>query len=199
MRLPPLNPDALDPERRAVHDTVVALMVRNQPQIVAQDENGALVGPFAAMLHFPHLGVPALRFLAALGTEARLPAAVREVAILTTGARFNARYEIYAHEIMGAVAGLTASQVATLAIGERPGDLRPDLAVAHDVARALSGGQYLAASTYRRAVELLGHEGMGELVFLIGGYSLIAMVLNGFDVPIPDVTKAEEPQDDRST
>lgn len=186
MRLNPLTPDALDPERRAVHDTIVDLMVRGQPQIVAQDDHGALIGPFPAMLHFPRFGIPALRFLAAIGTEARLPANVREVAILTTGARFNARYEIYAHEIMAGVAGLSASEIATLAAGGRPADLGPEEAIAHDVADALARGHILPASTYARATALLGRDGVGELTFLIGGYCLISMVLNSFDAPVPD-------------
>ncbi len=190
MRLTPLIPDTLDPERRAVHDTIVDLMVGGQPQIIAQDETGALIGPFPAMLHFPRFGVPALRFLAAIGTEARLPANVREVAILTTGARFNARYEVYAHEIMAAVAGLSASQVATLAIGARPFDLTPEEAIAHDVASALTGGHILPRSTYAQAVALLGLDGLGELTFLIGGYCLISMVLDCFDAPVPDVDPA---------
>ena len=186
MRLPPLAPDLLDPERRAVHDTIVDLMVHGQPQIVAQDDHGALIGPFPAMLHFPRFGIPALRFLAAIGTEARLPARVREVAILTTGARFNARYEIYAHEIMAEVAGLSASQIATLAAGGRPADLGPEEAIAHDVANALARGHILPVSTYARATALLGRDGVGELTFLIGGYCLISMVLNSFDAPVPD-------------
>jgi 4-carboxymuconolactone decarboxylase len=138
------------------------------------------------MLHFPRFGVPALHFLAAIGTEAQLPAKVREVAILTTGACFNARYEIYAHEIMADVAGLSAGQVASLAIGVRPADLTPEEEIAHGVATALSRGQILPASTYTRAVALLGRDGLAELTFLIGGYCLISMVLNCFDVPVPD-------------
>jgi len=42
------------------------------------------------------------------------------------------------------------------------------------------------ASTYEHAVGLLGRDGFAELVFLAGGYGLIAMLLNAFDVPVPD-------------
>jgi len=191
MRLKPLTPDTLDPERRAVHDTIVELMVRRQPQIVAQNAQGALIGPFAAMLHFPRFGVPALRFLAAIGTEARLPARIREVAILTVGAHFHARYEIYAHEIMAAVAGLSELQIAILAIGRCPAGLTPEETIAHDMATVLAGGQTLPASTYARAVALLGLDGVGELTFLISGYCLISMALNCFDVPVPDADTPE--------
>lgn len=186
MRLAKLAPEMLDPERRNVHETIVDLMSRGQSQVVAQDENGVLIGPFPAMLHFPHFGVPALKFLAAIGTEARLPGTVRETAILTVGAHFNARYEIYAHEIMGKAAGLSTSQIATLAAGERPIDLRAEEAIAHDVANALTRGHIVPASTYAHAVALLGEDGVGELVFLIGGYCLIALVLNCFDAPVPE-------------
>jgi 4-carboxymuconolactone decarboxylase len=186
MRLPPLPPETLSPELRSVHDTIVNIVAQAQPQIVVLDAQGALIGPFPPMLHFPQFGVPALSFLAAIGSEARLPNTVREVAILTVGATFNARYELYAHEIMAEVVGLSPSQVATLAAGGRPADLGDEEAIAHDVARALTTGHILPASTYKRARQILGHDGVGELVFLIGGYCLISMLLNCFDAATPE-------------
>jgi alkylhydroperoxidase/carboxymuconolactone decarboxylase family protein YurZ len=185
MRLPPLLPETLSPELREVHEGVANLVERTQQRIVAVDFQGALIGPFPAMLHFPEFGVPALLFQRALSAEAQLPKAVREVAILTVGAAFGARYELYAHEITAAEAGLSPSQIATLAAGGRPTDLSDAEALAHDVAHALVSGQILPASTYARAVELLGRQGVGELAFLIGGYCLIAVLLNCFDVPVP--------------
>lgn len=186
MRLRPLPPESLSPVLRPVHDTIVELMVRKQPQIIAEDSAGALIGPFPVMLHFPAFGIPALQFLAAIGTEAKLPPIVRETAILTVGARLNARYELYAHEIMAGVAGLDPADIATLAAGGRPSGLPDEAAIAHDVAAALISGQILSASTFERATALLGRDGVGELVFLIGGYALIAVALNAFDMPVPE-------------
>jgi 4-carboxymuconolactone decarboxylase len=185
VRLPPLLPENLDPELRAVHDTIAGLVAGSMPKVVSVDGRGALVGPYPAMLHFPTFGVPALRFLAAVSSEAQLPKTVRETAILTVGAVFNAQYELYAHEVMGDVAGLSSAQIATLASGGRPADLGDEDSIAHDVARALATGHILPASTYQRAVAAFGTDGVGELVFLIGGYCMIAMVLNCFDVPVP--------------
>lgn len=186
MRLPPLAPHALTPELRHVHDEIVALVARTQQRIVVLDAEGALIGPFPAMLRYPQFGVPALLFQRSLSAAARLPKTVREVAILTVGAAFGARYELYAHEITAAEVGLSAAQIAALAAGARPSDLRAEEAVAHDVAQVLTRGHVLPASTYTRAIELLGRDGMGELAFLVGGYCLIAMVLNAFDVPVPE-------------
>jgi 4-carboxymuconolactone decarboxylase len=186
VRLPALLPENLDPELRTVHDTIVDLVGRSMPRVVSVDAQGALIGPNPAMLHFPIFGVPALQFLAAINAKAELPRTVRETVILTVGATFNARYELYAHEIMGEAAGLSPLQIATLAAGGCPADLSDDDAIAHDIARGLATGHILPDSTYRQALDAFGRDGVGELVFLVGGYCLISMVLNCFDVPIPD-------------
>jgi 4-carboxymuconolactone decarboxylase len=186
MRLPPLSRDSLSAELREVHDGIASLVGSEQQRIVALNDDGALIGPFPAMLHYPKFGVPALLFQRALAAEARLPRTVREVAILTVGAVFGARYELYAHEITAADVGVSPAQIAILASGGRPPSLSDVEAIAHDVARALATGHTLPASTYARALELLGRDGVGELVFLISGYCQIAIVLNAFDVPVPE-------------
>jgi len=40
--------------------------------------------------------------------------------------------------------------------------------------------------TYQAALALLGERGVVDLVGLLGHYTLIAMTLNTFEVPIPD-------------
>ncbi|MFJ3772785.1 carboxymuconolactone decarboxylase family protein [Streptomyces sp. NPDC090075] len=185
MRIRPIPPDELDPALREVHDGIAGLVTEEQDRVVILDDDGALVGPFAAMLHFPTFGVPALFLQRAVAAEARLDPVVREVAILTVGGAYGARYLLYAHEQTADQVGLPAAQIATLAAGGRPSGLSDEQAVAHDVAAALTSGRILPDSTYDRATQLLGHDGVGELVFLIGSYCLIAMVLNCFDVPVP--------------
>ena len=189
MRLPPLSPETLSPELRFVHEEIAKLVARSQGQVTMLDSQGALIGPFPAMLHFPQFGVPALEFLRSLDAKASLDKRVREVAILTVGAVFGARFELYAHEIMATSFGLSPAVVATLAAAERPGELSDEEAIAYDVARTLVTGRIVPASTYKRALQLLGRNGVGELMYLIGGYCLIAMLLNGFDVPAPETGK----------
>lgn len=74
---------------------------------VYQRDDGALIGPFNAMLHFSMFGAWAWAFKA-LREHSELPKPVVQLVILVTGARFGARYEIYAHEIMAEDAGLCA-------------------------------------------------------------------------------------------
>jgi 4-carboxymuconolactone decarboxylase len=186
MRIKPLPPDTLGPELRYVHDEIAGLITRSQGQAVMLDSQGALLGPFPPMLHFPQFGIPALSFLRTLDTHATLAGTVREVAILTVGSTFGARFELYVHEIMAEVLGLSPGIVASLAAGCRPDGLNEQETITYDITHSLVTGHIVSASTYKRAVHLLGEDGVAELFFLVGGYSLIAMVLNGFDMPAPD-------------
>lgn len=188
MRIPPIPPDALSPELREVHDAIAGLVTRSQSQVSMVDAEGALLGPFAPMLHFPKYGVPALSFLRTLDMNATLARTVREVAILTVGAGFGARFELYAHEIMAEVYGLAPKIIASLSAGGHPGGLNEQEAIAHDIAHALVTGHVVPDSTYQHAVNLLGRDGTAELIFLIGGYCFIAMILNGFDMPAPETS-----------
>jgi len=186
MRIQPLSPDHLDPEIRYVHDEISSLINRSQSQVNMIDNNNALLGPFIPMLHYPQFGIPALTFLRSLDTHATLSKTVREVAILTVGGAYGARFELYAHEIMAAAFGIAPGIIAILATGGHPSGLNEQEAVAHDIANALVNGYIVPDSTYKYAVNLLGKDGVAELFFLISGYSLIAMVLNGFDIPAPE-------------
>jgi 4-carboxymuconolactone decarboxylase len=185
MRITPLTPDALSPALREVHDGIAALVGGSQRQVTMVDADGALLGPFPPMLHYPQFGVPALTFLRSLDAHATLDKAVREVAILTVGGAFGARFELYAHEIMAAAFGLSPGVIATLAAGGRPYGLTDQQAMAHDIAYLLVKGKIVPDSTYHHAVTLFGNDGVAELYFLIGGYCLIATILNGFDMPAP--------------
>lgn len=185
MRLLSLPPDSLTPELRHVHNEIASLMQRTQPRVVSTDERGALIGPFSVMLNFPQFGIPALTFQRVVSSGTGLAKTVREVAILTVGATLGARYVIYAHEITGAEVGLPNDQIATIAAGGRPDTLSAEESIAYDIAHVLASGRIVSASTYARALRLLGREAVGELVFLVSGYGMLAMLVNAFDVPVP--------------
>jgi hypothetical protein len=103
-----------------------------------------------------------------------------------TGARFRSAYEIYAHVLVAEARGLPDERIATIVAGQRPNDLTREEAVAYDVAAALVSGGLLPELTYRQAVALLKESGTAELINLIGLYCAVSVMLNGFDVPVPD-------------
>ncbi len=185
MRAAPYPPDEMPPDVRTLHDDMAALVDRNLEGFVSRREDGALVGPFPPMLRFPQFGHPSWAFTKALIENAKLPKTVREVAILVTGAACNARYELYAHERVADAAGLSRAKVATIAAGQRPADLTEQEQSAYDVASVLAGGRSLPESTYRRALDAFGEEQTAELIYLVGGYCLVSLLLNAFDMSVP--------------
>ena len=163
MRLVPISPTELNDEQRQLFDSIVAFTKAQNPKFAIANEDGALAGPFNPMLHFPQFGNAAWGVNVALAKNTTLPKPVHELVILVTGARFTSRYEIYAHELVAGSAGLSASKIASLAAGGRPGDLNEDESIAFDVASVLTRGAQLPDSTYQAAVAAFGERGLRKL------------------------------------
>jgi 4-carboxymuconolactone decarboxylase len=160
-------------------------------------ENGALVGPFAALIHTPAVSeayIAKSKAMAQLATETGLPRTAREVAILVVGVLYGADYELYAHSRLAVKFGLPVETVRTLCKGE---ELAKDAEgmdekcwVAHDVAHELAcptGRKgVLSAANWERANKVFGKEGTLALVHYIAHYAYTCVVLNAIDAPIPE-------------
>ena len=191
MRLPLIPPDQLTDEQKPLYARMKSDIEAKFTGFTAMREDGALIGPWNPTLHWPKFGKPWWDYTMALATDSALPKPVREVAILVTGARYGARYELYAHVHVGEKVGLAEDKIATIVAGERPTNLSREEAVAFDVAASLVKGGILPKATYRAAVETFGEDGAAELMYLIGGYCLVCVILNAFDVPVPELDDSE--------
>lgn len=185
MRAAPFPPAELPADLRPLHDEMDGYIAEHLKGFVSHRADGALVGPFAPMLRFPAFGRAAWTYTKALIDNAKLPKPAHEVAILATGAVFNSRYELYAHERVADGVGLSAEKIATIAAGQRPADLTEEEQAAYDVAVTLAGGRQLPQSTYERAVKAFGEERTAELIYLVGGYCLVSLLLNAYDMSVP--------------
>jgi alkylhydroperoxidase family enzyme len=186
VRLPLISPDALSAEQRPLYDNMKAGIERNFSGFKAIGDDGALLGPWNPWLHEPKFGRPIWDLTLALSMSPSLPRPVREVAILVTGASFHAAYELYSHVLVGERRGLSDATLATIVSGQRPPDLSRDEGVAYDVAWSLLHHGTLPELNYRTAVETFGVHGAAELIYLIGLYCLVSVILNGFNVPVPE-------------
>lgn len=137
MRLPLIAPDDLSPEQRPIYEDMRAGIEQKFQGFKSIADNGALMGPFNPWLHYPKFGKPIWELLKALSFSPFLPKSIREVAILVTGAKFRAAYEIYAHVLIAERRGLTDDKIATIVAGQRPTDLARDESIAYDVTSAL--------------------------------------------------------------
>ena len=187
MRLPPIAPDAFSAAQRPLYDDMKAGVTSKYDAFITMREDGALLGPWSAWLHQPEVGAAFWTVTKAMTALKVLPDAVRQLVILVVGARFKAAYEIYAHAAVAkARHEISNARLATLAAGERPGDLTEQEAAGYDVATALINGGVLPEPTYRHALALFGQRGLAELIYLVGHYCFVSTTLNGFAIGVPD-------------
>jgi 4-carboxymuconolactone decarboxylase len=179
-RLPGYSPDDLDPDRRALHEAVTT-GPRAADAARLLDERGALRGPFRPMLAHPPVGAALASLGAALRAHSVLPAALREIAILTVAARWGNRFEGYVHRPAARTAGLAAATVDALDAGRTPRLDEPAQAVTLATARLLAAGDRLDDAAYAEAVAQLGIAGLVELVTIVGYYATLASLMRVFD------------------
>jgi alkylhydroperoxidase family enzyme len=186
MRLPIVPPAELSAEQKPLYDDMRQGIAANFQGFVNVRDDGTLLGPWNPWIREPKFGKPVWELVKAMVSNPSLPAAVREVAILVTGAHFRSGYELYAHVAVAENRGLSDEKLATIVAGQRPVDLTRAEAVAYDFAFALVNGGVLPELTYRAAVQQFGAHGAAELSYLIGLYCMVSVTLNTFDVPVPE-------------
>ncbi|MHA6785259.1 carboxymuconolactone decarboxylase family protein [Pseudonocardia saturnea] len=172
-RLPPLRPEDLDDAQRALRSRLF-----DPPGRVEVAADGALHGPFDAMLRAPGTGAA----LAALGGALRyagvLPDRVRELAILAVAVHHRSEFEWHAHAPIAAALGLQVDlPLSSDVAGEQS---------ALDAAVELLRTGDLTDAAWARTVDALGEAGTVELSTLVGYYSLLAVQLRVLRVPLPD-------------
>jgi 4-carboxymuconolactone decarboxylase len=186
MRLPAIAPQDLSAEQKPLYENMRAGIAGNFNAFKVEREDGALLGPWNPWLHEPVIGKAIWDLTLAMTAQASLPDNVRQIAILTVGARFDAAYEIYAHIAVAEREGMPQRRLATLVADLKPDDLSPEEGVAFDVAYALVRGGVLPEPLYALAVQTFGQHGANELFYLVGLYSLVSVTLNAFNVPVPE-------------
>jgi len=191
MRLPLIAPAELTDEQKPLYADMKKGIGSNFNAFITvapegTTEAGALMGPWNPWLHEPRIGGAIWELTKAMTMEATLPDRVRQVAILVTGAHFDAAYEIYAHIAVAEKDEMDDTTLATLISGSRPAGLTREEGIGYDVAFALVNGGVLPQPVYALAVDSFGQHGTNELIYLVGLYALVSMTLNGFNVPLPE-------------
>lgn len=166
--------DGLTDAQRAVFDSI------------AGGARGVVQGPFTVLLHNPAVAGPVEKLGAFLRYECSVPMRQRELAILVIGSHWRADFEWFAHAPIALAQGHSQAVLDAISAGEVPVLDDPLDQAVHDVTRALLRDRAISDATFARAEALLGRVGMVDLAALVGYYSLLAMVLNTFEVPTPD-------------
>ena len=92
MRLPLVKPASLTEQQKPLYEDMKQGIAVNFQGFANIGGDGALLGPWNPWLHEPKFGKPVWELVKTMVSKPSLPASVREVAILVTGAHFRSAY-----------------------------------------------------------------------------------------------------------
>jgi len=145
---------------------------------------GRLPGPYKVWVHNPRL----VHAAAPLGQHftpghSSVSEREREIAVLVMTSAWHSAYPTAAHEKRGREVGLEATSVEAIVAGLPTSFPDPREQVVYEVAMALAGGCLVPQGLYERAVGLLGHEGVTDVIVLMGYYTAVSLTMNFYAVP----------------
>lgn len=147
------------------------------------EARGRLPGPNKIWVHNPKLANVMGPLGAYFRTGYSLSEREREIAVCIITSRWHSAYPTAAHERAAKRAGLPDEQVEAILAGLPTSfEDRREQAV-YEMATCLASARWVPEGLYRRAVEALGHEGITDVITLMGFYTSVAMTLAFYDVP----------------
>jgi 4-carboxymuconolactone decarboxylase len=157
---------------------------RDGYKFLVDGPRGRLPGPYKVWVHNPKL----LRAAAPLGEhftpgKSSLTEREREIAVVVITSTWRSAYPTAAHERRGKEVGLPAPAVEAMAAGLPASFGDPREQVVYEVAMALAGGRLISQGLYDRAVKLLGHESITDMIVLMGYYTAVSLTMNFYAVP----------------
>ena len=147
------------------------------------EARGRLPGPTKIWVHNPKLAKVAGPFGAHFQPgQYSLSEREREIAVCVITSHWRSAYPTAAHERLAKAAGLPAAKVEAI-LGGLPtafDDEREQ--VVYEMAIALANGRHVSQGLYDRAVKLLGHEGVTDVIVLMGYYTCVSLTMNFYEV-----------------
>ena len=173
-RTPELDTSNLSPEQQRVFDAI------------SSGPRGRVQGPLKIWLQSAELADKAQALGAYCRYGTSLPARLSELAILVTGAHWQAGFEWWAHAPIAAKAGVDAAAIEAIRKGETPSLTLADEKAVYAFAHELVSKRRVSDPVYAAAVKALGQKAVVELVGILGYYTLISMTIVAFDVALPE-------------
>jgi len=165
--------EELTPEQKVLHDE----LFRNRKRVS---------GPFPIWLRNPAVADAANRLVLSLRENGRLEKRLYELIVLVVVRHWSAQYAWAAHEAAAASSGLAPELIAAIRERRKPELKKDDERIVYETIVELLKGGPLSQPSYDRLVKQFGLDLAIEIVTVAGLYSMVATVLNGFDVPTPN-------------
>ena len=177
-RLSALPYEEMSDEQKAVHDAIMA------------GPRGSVRGPFLPWLRAPGMAGQAqvlgeyFRFNTSISRD------LAEIAICVTGAHYRAEFEWWAHSRMAHEAGVPEDVTEAIRTGREPVFEDIKSKTVYQTARALNLRHRLSDDEFALAKQVLGEQGLVEVIGLCGYYALVSLTLNTYEIETPDDSRA---------
>jgi 4-carboxymuconolactone decarboxylase len=172
-RLPIIEPAALSPEQRRIYDHIAAA------------HGGEVRGPWAIELRVPEVAEHMHALYDRLCVHPAIGKRLFELMVIIVARHWISQFEWFAHERLARANGISDAVIDAIREQRTPSFEHADEQLVYDVVTELNQTKGLGTTTYARALEALGENGLVELVSGIGTYTSIAIALNAFDVETP--------------
>jgi 4-carboxymuconolactone decarboxylase len=145
---------------------------------------GRLPGPYKVWVHNPNL----VHAASPLGQHftpgsSSLTEREREIAVIVITHAWNSDYPGAAHEKRGKEVGLPAVAVEAMVAGLPTSFSDPKEQVVYEVSLSLANNRIISNGLYERAVSVLGHERITDMIVLMGYYTAVSLTMNFYAVP----------------
>lgn len=177
-RFPDLGREQMTDAQKRVYDAIVS------------GPRGSVYGPFGPLLRSPELAERVQKLGEYLRFNTSLPARLNEFAIIINARLWESKYEWYVHMPLAVKGGLAQSIADDLAHNKRPANMKPDEELVYDFCMTLHRQHFVDDALFKHATTTLGEAGVMDLIGVSGYYTLVSMVLNVAEVPIPPDAKS---------
>lgn len=172
-RVTSIRRDDLAPREQALFDSIASV------------RGGEVRGPFAIWLHTPAIAEKANELGNALRVNGTIDKRLFELAILVAARDWTSQYEWYVHAAAAEQVGVDRAVVLAIAARQTPKLSRDDEAIVYNAALELMQRRKLSEPSYQKLLSLLGLQQTIELISVLGFYTMVAVVLNAFEAPVP--------------
>lgn len=173
-RVEPLQEENLTPEQQKLFAEIAGTRKRG------------VGGPFPIWLRNPAVCAPANALGNALRAYGKLDKRLFELMVLVVARHWTAQYEWQVHEVAAVNAGLGREVIEAIRHRHTPFFSRRDEQVVYNLITELNEQKHVSVQSYEEARVELGLDLLIELVSAAGFYTMVAMMLNTFDVEAPD-------------
>lgn len=147
-------------------------------QEISAGPRGALIGPFAPLLHSPGLMGPLQKTGEYIRWHSHIPERLREMVILMVARRWDQGFEWAYHHPIAETCGLSKAVIDAIAEERKPDGLDETSLCVWELTQEVLAQGTASEGTVSRALDAVGAQDVVEYVATIGYYSTLAFVMN---------------------